>query len=90
MIGVVRLFVCLCCGNTFEEPKRWAEDRGECFGFPSYEQMSDSPCCEDGYAEAFPCACCGEWITTEKYAKTKDGDRFCENCFTLMELGDED
>lgn len=86
---MVILYVCLSCGNTFSQSKSWTEDRGECFGFPSCESMSGSPCCHDNYTEAFPCACCGEWITSDQYVKTKDGDRFCENCFTLMGLGDE-
>ena len=84
------MLVCLSCGNTFEEPKSWTEDRGECFGFPAYEHLVGSPCCLGDYTETYKCDGCGEWITSEKYVKTKNGDRLCENCFVLMELGDED
>ena len=84
------MYICIECGSTFEDPVNWKEDRGEYFGFPAYEEYCGSPCCRGDYTEARPCACCGEWITTETYVKTKDGDRFCENCFILMCLGDED
>lgn len=46
-------------------------------------------CMSGTYAEAHECDCCGEWITGD-YIKTKDGKRYCENCYTTMELGDED
>ncbi len=35
---------CLTCGQTFYEYAEWEEDRGECFGFPSYEKMSGCRC----------------------------------------------
>jgi hypothetical protein len=88
MIGDDKMFVCIECGGVFDEPITWEERHG--LSTPPYEQLSGSPCCHGAYAEAFPCACCGEWITSERYVKTKDGDRFCEECFTLVELGDED
>lgn len=81
-------FVCLECGNIFSEPTRWKEDRGECFGFPSYEEISGCPNCSGGYTKAYQCNCCGEWITGD-YIKVEDGNRYCENCFMHMELGEE-
>lgn len=89
MIGDDKVLVCLECGEIFSNPTIWTEDRGECFGAPAYEELSGSPCCHGAFAEAFRCDCCGEWITTEEYIRTKDGERFCEECFTLVKLGDE-
>lgn len=83
------MFICCDCGSSFHEPVQWVEDRGECFGSPAYEQLSGSPCCYGAYVKAFRCSCCDEWITTEDYIKTNDGERYCEDCFQHMKLGDE-
>jgi formylmethanofuran dehydrogenase subunit E len=87
-IGVVRLFVCIECGETFLEPARWTEDRGEYFGFPTSEEFVGCPYCNAPYTEAHRCDCCEEWITGD-YIKTDDGRRYCDNCITPMKLGDE-
>lgn len=81
-------FICLECGRVFEEPIEWKEDRGECFGFPAYENLSGCPYCHEAYVEAYRCDCCGEWIT-DSYIKVDD-KRFCNGCFTNYDLGDED
>lgn len=83
------MFVCLDCGCTFEKPIRWKEDRGECFGFPSYEEISGSPCCKSNYTESHRCNCCDEWID-DIYIKTDDGNRYCLDCYQVYQLGDED
>lgn len=82
------MYICIECGNTFENPKRWQEDRGECFGFPTYESMSGCPDCSGCYTEAHRCNCCNEWID-DIYIKTDDGNRYCLNCYQVMHLGDE-
>lgn len=82
------LFVCIECGKLFEAPANWKENRGECFGFPTYEELSGCPYCYGNYTEAHRCNCCGEWITGD-YIKVEDSNRYCENCFIHMELGDE-
>ena len=82
------MFVCLHCGKIFEEPESYVENRGECFGFPSFETWSGSPCCAGGYTEAHRCDCCGEWIT-DRYVKINDSERYCEDCFSIKELDDE-
>ena len=83
------MFVCIECGGTFEDPIRWNEDRGEYFGFPSYEEYWGSPCCHGDYTEAKLCDCCGNVIQGD-YIKTNNGERLCEDCFSYMKLGDED
>lgn len=80
------MFVCLGCGNTFIEPEYWEETHG--LSSPPYEKISGSPCCGDAYAEAYRCDCCNDWITTDNYIKIGH-DRYCENCYSIYELGEE-
>lgn len=44
-------YICLDCGREFDTPASWQEDRGECFGFPSYETMYGCPYCHGDYEE---------------------------------------
>lgn len=81
-------FVCLECGEVFDKPIELKDDRGECFGFPAYENFSVCPYCHGAYTEAHRCDCCGEWITDD-YIKVGN-ERFCNNCFLHYDLGDED
>lgn len=81
------MFICLCCGRTFEEPNRWEEQHG--FDYGLFEKLSGCPYCGDGYAEAHKCDCCDEWITGD-YIKINSGERICENCYITYELGEED
>ena len=87
MIGGSRMLVCLDCCRTFEEEKHYVERHG--FNVGPFEEWDGCPYCGGAYTEAYECDCCGEWITGD-YAKTKGGERFCENCYTPMTLGDED
>lgn len=80
------MFVCLECGSLFSEPKHWSETHG--LDTPPYEECSGSPCCSGAYIEAYTCSYCGDYITTENYVKI-DCDRYCENCYNIYELGDE-
>ena len=45
------MYSCDCCGRHFEEPVPYREYQGECFGFPSYEEMLGCPYCGGGYEE---------------------------------------
>ncbi len=81
------MYVCLECYNTFETPVEWVEEHG--LDTPPYEHLVGSPCCHSAFVEAQMCDCCGHPITTESYIITDDGDRFCENCFRHIKLGDE-
>lgn len=87
MIGVIKLFVCLDCGEIFEEPMHWEERHG--FDYPPYEHWSGCPFCKGDYVKTHKCDCCEEWITDD-YVKIKTGERFCSNCFTKIELGEKD
>ena len=81
------MFVCMDCGHLFETPYRWEERHG--FDYGPFEQWSGCPRCKEAYTEAYQCDCCNEWITGP-YIKLESGERICENCYTTMELGDED
>jgi hypothetical protein len=85
---MVGLFVSIDCGKMFPEPARWKEDRGEYFGFPTSEEFVGCPYCYGPHMEAHRCDCCDEWIVDD-YIKTEDGKRYCNNCITHMELGEE-
>lgn len=84
---MIKLFVCIECGKIFSEPIKWTEDRGECFGFSTYEEFLGSPCCYGNYVKTYQCDACGEWITDD-YIKIGN-ERYCQECFTNYELGDE-
>lgn len=91
MIGGNKMFVCLGCGHVFSEDEVgiWEESRGEYWGFPCSETMSGCPRCKGDYVKTYQCDCCSEWITGQ-YIKTENGERICEDCYTVYELGDED
>ena len=80
------MFVCLECGRVFEEAIEWEENHGLDYG--PYEKWSGCPSCKGDYVEAYPCDGCDDWITGQ-YVKLSNGERFCENCFYIMELDDE-
>lgn len=81
------MFVCYECKHVFSEPKIWKENRGECFGFSSYEYYSGCPHCGGAYTEAHCCDACGEWIDTDTYVEIDD-QRYCENCYVIKNLGE--
>ena len=81
------MWICVNCGRLFEEPFHWQEDHG--LDYPPYEEHCGSPCCYDNYIEARECSCCGEYIT-DRYVKTYDDKRYCENCYIVMDLDEED
>lgn len=83
---MIKLFVCLECGKIFEQPVDYVEKHG--LDTPPYEEFSGSPCCAGAYTEAHKCDCCGEWIVSS-YVKINDGERYCEDCFSIKELDDE-
>ncbi len=80
------MFVCAECGHLFVEPIWWTEDHG--LDGPPYERFYGSPCCHSNYAKAKECSCCGEYIR-DRYLKTDDGKRYCDSCFIIMDIVDE-
>lgn len=77
----MEMYKCEKCGAFFDEPEfdtAW-EYRGECWGQPSFERVSDLKCPECGtlemVVEAEVCELCGEpylWDETES--------QICPNC----------
>ena len=80
------MFVCLDCGYTFEYTRHYVETHG--LDAPPYEEWDGCPSCGGAYTEAQKCDECGEWITSS-YIKLHSGKRFCEECYTVYELGEE-
>lgn len=71
-------YKCLECGHIFEEgeQRKFAEDRGECFGAPCVETFYGCPLCAGGYQETKACKSCG----IEHLSYELDADGFCEEC----------
>ena len=81
------MFVCIECGYVFQDAECWKERHG--FDYGPYENFSGCPECGGSYVEAHKCDCCDKWITGS-YIKTEDGKRYCENCYVVMDLEDEE
>jgi hypothetical protein len=81
------LLVCLDCGYIFETPQHYTDTHG--MDTPPYEHFTGCPKCSGAYTQARECDCCHKWIRGE-YVAISNGDRFCEDCFTKCNLGDEE
>ena len=81
------MYTCLNCGRIFEEPKCYVERHG--LNSPPYETFLVCPYCGGDFAEARKCDCCDDWIVGT-YVKTDNDERFCDGCYRMMTLGDED
>lgn len=79
------MFICLDCGCVFDEPKYWIETHG--LGSPPYEEWDGCPSCGGAYAETYKCDGCNDWLCGT-YAETKNGNKYCENCYEIREVGE--
>ena len=80
------MFICYDCEMIFDEPKIWVEKHG--LETPPYERHAGCPSCGGAFTTTYKCDDCGEWITGS-YIKLESGERICENCYTVMDLGEE-
>lgn len=71
----MKMYRCKECGHLFEEGEevKFQESRGECFGFPAYEQMSGCPLCNGDFVSVEPCKICGGY-------DLNDDEEFCKHC----------
>ena len=55
------MYKCLTCGHLFDygEEKVTKEYRGECFGFPTYEDVTSCPICGGNFEKTKKCKICG-------------------------------
>lgn len=67
------MYICLECGNIFEEGEEWNESRGEFWGSSCFESVSGCPICKGAYEEVQPCKICGG------YDKNSNSG-FCQSC----------
>lgn len=81
------VFYCLDCDSIFHEPKHFVDAHG--MDTPPYEEYNGCPECGGAYVKTYECSCCGRYITASNYVKIED-DRYCEECYRVHELGDED
>ena len=79
------MLICLDCGCVFDEPKHWIETHG--LGSPPYEEWDGCPSCGGAYAETYQCDGCNDWLCGT-YAETKNGNKYCENCYEIREVGE--
>lgn len=69
------MYKCNDCGHLFEDGEEavWTENRGEFWGFPSYETIIGCPICKGSYSEIEPCRICGGY-------NHNAGDCYCNDC----------
>lgn len=81
------MLICLECQCVFDQPKRLVERHG--LDTPPYEEYDACPYCFSADIHpAAPCDICGTWLTGG-YIKTLDGQRICEDCYTLCDAADD-
>ena len=78
------MYICLDCGELFEEPKHYVETHG--LDYPPYEAWKGCPYCGGAYVDAFECIVCGNWVTGD-YVEV-DGYVVCENCYEEEDVED--
>lgn len=81
------MFICLECGETFEQPKRYSEDLtpGGAFEGGSFiHEYYACPYCEGAYTKAIKCDICGEYVEKEK-TESVDNYIICEPCSNKLE-----
>ena len=81
------MYICLECCKFFERPRLYVDTHG--LDTPPYEEHYGCVYCGGAYTEAHKCDGCGNYIIGD-YVKLQSGERFCENCYYIMELGEED
>lgn len=69
------VYRCYECGNIFEIPKTWEEDRSQFWGMPCRERLSGCPECGGSYDEVCECAICGM-----DHAEDEMYNGICEDC----------
>lgn len=81
------MYICLECGSLFDKPVYYREKHG--FDTPPYEEFEACPCCGGAFTETYECDSCGEWITGD-YVELNDGSRYCEECYCIKTIGEDD
>jgi hypothetical protein len=77
------MFICLDCGEIFEEPGTFSQRHPYGEGYAT-ETLACCPYCGSSFAEAEQCTVCGEWF--EKYDIT---DGLCDECVKELEEENE-
>ena len=56
---------------------------------PPYENFTACPVCASAFVPVVCCDHCGNIILGE-YVEIKDGKRYCDECYTLLDIADQD
>ena len=80
------MYICLDCGNIFENPRKYVEKHG--LDSPPYEELVGCPLCSGAYAETFKCDGCGKWIDGEFVEILPSHEVYCDGCFDLKDIED--
>ena len=81
------MYLCLDCGELFEEPKHYTETHG--LDFPPYEEWSGCPECAGAYVKTILCDYCEEWITGQYIRLHYDDTVVCEDCYSMHNIESE-
>lgn len=80
-------YICLDCGLEFDQPVLYYDILEEDIPHRKYWGC---PYCEgEAFTKALYCEECGALIQGS-YVRLKNMDVYCEKCFTIYEIGDED
>lgn len=80
-------FICLECGEIFEDPKRYTEDLtpgGAFEGGTFIHEYYACPYCEGAYRQAVECSVCGEYVCCDD-VEVIDNDILCYKCYDKLE-----
>ena len=80
------MLICTDCGRVFDSPRHIVERHG--LDAPPYEEYDACPFCfSTDIHPAKQCDLCGGWLTGT-YVETADGQRFCEECYSVRDVAD--
>ena len=74
------MYICISCGETFEEPREVINDYGYIGSAPVRERERVCPYCGEQYEEAETCENCGEHISEAQHKKSG----LCKDCETAL------
>ncbi len=85
-------YICLECGEIFDDPKKYSEDltpSGAFEGGSFIHEYYACPYCEGAYRQAVRCDICGEYVNEEKI-EIIDKDYLCSKCYDKLEEKDDE
>lgn len=78
------MYLCLNCNHVFHEPQKYRASHG--LDTPPFEDWQGCPKCAGSYVDATLCHICGEYITDD-YAVLATGEKVCDRCYSIKNIG---